>query len=102
MATLRSGLNMISGRKAKIILQVFEVSPSDKMIPKKEFLFPEKGYARKGVVASNLLDWLLHNNFCTPGKLMAHGFFYDINRFGKGNKNSFFVIILSPGLTSKT
>lgn len=77
---------MSSGRKAKIVLQIYEMSPSDKLVPKKTIHFPQKSYAARGVVVTQLLNWLLNNNFTFPGKLIVHGLSYDVKRFGKGKQ----------------
>ncbi len=75
---------MSSGRMAKIHLEIYEASPSDKLSPKKSIHFPKKGFAGRGIVVTQLLNWLLNNNFTFPGKLIVHGLSYDVKRFGRG------------------
>ncbi len=81
LANSRGVRTMSSGRQAKLKLELVETSNSSKMTTKKTFSFPKEGFAGRGVVVSRLLDWLLNHNLTYPGKMIVHGFTYDVKRF---------------------
>ncbi len=73
----------MTGRMAKLTIELSEQSKSDTVVfPAKRFVFPETGFAARGIIVTKLLDWLLNHNMTTPGKLLVHGFTYDIKRNG--------------------
>jgi len=68
---------------AKLTVELVEQSRSDTInYPAKKFVFPSEGFAARGIIVSKLLDWLLNHNITNPGKLIVHGFSYDIKRNG--------------------
>ncbi len=77
----------MTGRMAKLTLELSEQSRSDTInYPPKKFVFPREGFAARGIVVTKLLDWLLNHNMTNPGKLIVHGFTYDIKKNGAENK----------------
>lgn len=77
----------MTGRMAKLVIELTEKSPSDTIAyPAKKFVFPKEGFAGRGIIVTKLLDWLLNHNITNPGKLIAHGFTYDIKRNGAEQK----------------
>lgn len=77
----------MTGRMAKLTVELVQQSHSDTIsYPAKKFVFPKQGFAARGIIVTKLLDWLLNHNMTTPGKLMVHGFIYDIKKNGAENK----------------
>ncbi len=68
---------------AKLTIELSEQSRSDSInYPPKKFVFPENGFAARGIIVTKLLDWLLNHNITNPGKLIVHGFTHDIKKNG--------------------
>lgn len=73
----------MTGRMAKLTVELIQQSRSDTInYPAKKFVFPKQGFAARGIIVTKLLDWLLNHNLTNPGKLIVHGFTYDIKKNG--------------------
>ena len=72
---------MSYGAVARIKVELVEASHSSKFSKTRNLTFPETGFAARGIVVTRLLDWLLNCKICAPGKLMAHGFNFDLKKY---------------------
>ncbi len=72
---------MSYGAVARIKVELVEANHSTKFSKTRNLNFPEKGFSARGIVVTRLLDWLLNSKICAPGKLIAHGFNFDLKKY---------------------